>query len=241
MRFKLLTPLSGEIRDPRSDESLLATAAQEGPVASIWTAPQGLVVPRTYRRHEQFAAVCDKFAEQDWPITVRLSGGGVVPQGPGILNLSLAYAIDGPPLQHSDAAYQLICYVIQNALKPWRITTRAQTVEGSFCDGRYNLAYGPEDSPKKVAGTAQLWRRVKLEHATTQIVLVHALLLTAVNIQALVDRTNQLEQELGSDKRYNAARITSLYDCLPGPATMTPTYFMQSLADSIAEQISALD
>ncbi len=240
MPFKLITALPGEIQDARFDESLIAAAAQEGPAASLWEAPQGLVVPRTYRRHESFDAVCAQFANDAWPITVRLSGGGVVPQGPGIMNLSLAYAAEGPPLQHSDEAYRLICTLIQNALKPWNIETRIQAVEGSFCDGRYNLAWGPEDSAKKIAGTAQLWRRVSLGHATVQVVLVHALLLAAVDVRALTRRANQLEQSLGSGKRYDATRIASLYECLPGSSALTPVDFARGLKKSLAEQIEAL-
>ncbi|TCT08667.1 lipoyl protein ligase domain-containing protein [Paralcaligenes ureilyticus] len=240
MPFKLITALPGEVQNARFDESLIATAAQEGPVASLWEAPQGLVVPRTYRRHECFDAVCARFAEQAWPITVRLSGGGVVPQGPGIINLSLAYAVEGPPLQHSDEAYRLICTLIQNALKPWEIETRIQAVEGSFCDGRYNLACGPENSAKKVVGTAQLWRRINLEHATVQVVLVHALLLAAVDARILTDRANQLEQQLGSDKRYDVARIASLYECLPGLPAMTLVDFVRGLKKSLSEQIEAI-
>ncbi len=240
MPFKLIAPLPGEIQNARFDESLIAKAAQAGPAASIWEAPQGLVVPRTYRRHESFDAVCAQFANDSWPITVRLSGGGVVPQGPGIVNLSLAYAIDGPPLQHSDQAYRLICTLIQNALKPCGIESRIQAVEGSFCDGRYNLAWGAQDSAKKVVGTAQLWRRVRLEHANTQVVLVHALLLVNVDVHVLTDRANQLEQQLGSDKRYDATRIASLYECLPGLPTLTPVDFTLGLKKALAERIKAI-
>src|SRR3546814_5101578 len=101
-------------------------AAQAGPVACLWEADQSLVVPRTYRRHPPFAQACGQFARRGWPVAVRLSGGGLVPQGPGIVNLSMAYAAKGVPLDHSDAAYQSICTVIARALNEFGIMTQAQ-------------------------------------------------------------------------------------------------------------------
>ena len=238
MPFKLLTSPSGPRQGARFDESLVSLAARDGAIACLWEAEQGLVVPRTYQRHESFARVSEEFAAQGWPITVRLSGGGVVPQGAGIVNLSMAYAFDGPPLRHSDAAYALICSMIGNALKEdWDVETRIQAVDGSFCDGRYNLAWGPENSARKVAGTAQVWRRVEQDKTTRQIVLVHALLLAAIDAASLTERANLLERQLGSGKRYDATRIASLHDCLPASRILAPAAFMQGLKESLIGQI----
>src|SRR5690554_2905627 len=132
-------PASDELNS-RFDEALMQHAARGGPSACIWKAPQGLVVPRTYVRSAAFDETCVQFAAQGWPVSIRHSGGGVVPQGPGILNISLAYGIEGKPLDHSDTAYQLLCDVISNTAARFGIDTHAQAVEGSFCDGRFNLA-----------------------------------------------------------------------------------------------------
>lgn len=200
------------VPDPRFDESLIALAAEQGPCACIWQAPQGLVVPRTYQRHARFGVACADFAGQGWPVTVRQSGGGIVPQGPGIVNASLAYAREGKPLDHSDEAYRLLCQLISAALAQYGIVSQPQAVEGSFCDGRYNLAVGTGPGARKVAGTAQVWRRRKMDGtAPTQIVLVHALILAAVDVDVVTAQANGFEVAIGSGKRYHADRMASLH------------------------------
>lgn len=239
MSFRLLSFSCGQSHDARFDESLIELAGENGPSACVWESAQGLVVPRTYKRFDAFPAACEHFALQGWPITVRQSGGGIVPQGPGILNLSLAYAVQGKPLDHSDEAYLLICKLISDALQDYGIATHPQAVEGSFCDGRYNLAVDSGEAARKVAGTAQLWRR----HAnvdtgiTAQIVLVHALILAAVDIDAVTARANDFEQVLDSGKRYASNRIASLHDLCETPFP-SKEMFTLSLKDSLKHQLT---
>lgn len=198
--------------DPRFDEGLMQHAAAHGPSACIWQAAQGLVVPRTYLRSPVFHEVCRDFDAQGWPVSVRHSGGGVVPQGPGILNVSLAYAIEGRPLDHSDSAYQLLCDLMSTAIARFGISAQARAVEGSFCDGRFNLATGDATDPRKIAGTAQLWRRLPHpDHGLVQVVLVHALLLVACDINNVTDQANRLEEALGHSRRYLPERAASLH------------------------------
>lgn len=243
MRFKILTFPADCRQSARFDESLISEAAHNGPIASLWQAEQGMVVPRTYQNHEGFQAACQTFADQGWPITVRLSGGGIVPQGPGIINLSLAYAVDGPPLAHSDAAYQLICSIVQRALEEHHIATHTGAVTGSFCDGRYNLVHGNPETGKKVAGTAQLWRRIKLDDAQgaepapiRQIVLVHALILAVVDVQTITQRANLFEKTIHNGKLYQPDRMASLHECQTPPA-MPGAEFTTALTRSLITQL----
>lgn len=212
-RFQIRSLDQKNATSARSDEVLITSTAANGPGAMVWEAGQGLVVPRTYQRFPGFAPACETFAEQGWPVSVRHSGGGIVPQGPGIINLSLAYPVLGKPLDHSDEAYQLICGIISEALRAHGVETHAQPVEGSFCDGRYNLAVGSGPNARKVVGTAQLWRRSKSNgpRPSAQIVLVHALILAAVNVDAVTDRANSFEREIGNSKRYDTGRVASLH------------------------------
>lgn len=255
MRFLVQAANHDGPRAPRFDESLieLATASilasstgVEG-FAAVWQADQGLVVPRTYQHQENFLPACEEFAQAGWPVSVRQSGGGIVPQGPGILNLSIAYGVRGRPLDHSDAAYELICVLIQNALKEHGIPSRMQAVEGSFCDGRYNLAVGPANDAKKVAGTAQVWRRVRAENARpetkqrlsdVQVVLVHALILAQVDIHAVTSQANRFEQALGSGRRYDPHRTVSLHHCLATPVPASED-FTETLRLSLLRQLEA--
>jgi len=239
MVFHLHTLPGGPRQPSRFDESLMRRAVQAGPVACLWQAEQGLVVPRTYRRHASFSQACMEFAQLGWPVTVRQSGGGLVPQGPGIVNLSLAYAASGAPLNHSDAAYRCICSIISGALAEFGIATRAQAVAGSFCDGRYNLAWGSRDDARKIAGTAQLWRRIAPESGPpAQVVLVHALVLAAVDVARITDVANRFEQALGREQRYAPEKIASLHDILERSAC-GPEAFVEELMATLGRRVGA--
>lgn len=210
--YRLLDP--DPERGALADEALLTQAA-DGPVACLWQAPQGLVVPRTYAARPGFSDAQIAFAAQGWPIQVRQSGGGIVPQGPGILNISLARVFHGRPLDHSDALYRHLCGLIAAALLFFGIETHAQAVEGSFCDGRYNLAVG---SPaRKVVGTAQWWRRLPTagRQAERHIGLAHALILMQCDTITATSQANALEAALGAPRRYAADTVASLDQLLP--------------------------
>ena len=192
---------------------MLLPAAAHAPVACLWESAPGLVVPRTYAARPGFATVQADFAAQGWPIHVRQSGGGVVPQGPGILNLSLAQTFAGRPLDHSEALYRHLCDLIAGTLRSFGIDARAQAVEGSFCDGRYNLAV--QDPARKIVGTAQVWRRIAGCTPEQHVGLVHALILAQCNPVELTAQANALETALGAARRYNAGRIMTLDALLP--------------------------
>ncbi|CAM5789965.1 hypothetical protein CCAE64S_02492 [Castellaniella caeni] len=228
----MLGPGAGQAPGPLADEALLRHAI-DGPVACLWHAAQGLVVPRTYAARSGFAQAQADFARRGWPIHVRQSGGGVVPQGPGILNLSLAQRFAGRPLDHSETCYRQLCGLIAAALLHWGIDTRAQAVEGSFCDGRYNLASG--QPARKVVGTAQVWRHIPGQPPDQQIGLVHALILVRCSPQETTAQANALEAALGSPRRYDAGKIASLDQLIA--ATRRADFergFAQTLKDTIA-------
>lgn len=251
MPFTLLPSDSGQAQHARFDEFLMRRAAQGDPVACIWRSGQGLVVPRTYQRLPRFAEACRRFARLGWPVAVRQSGGGLVPQGPGILNISLAYRAAGQPLSLSDEAYQSLCALVSDALADLGIATRPQAVTGSFCDGRYNLAWLDDaGTARKIAGTAQLWRRVDPEGdirtirdapgrvEAVQVVLAHALLLTAVDTEAVTRIANGFERASGHDKRYDPDKIASLHAIL-GVAADASDVFMDELSVGLARHITA--
>lgn len=172
------------------------------PRALLWQGAQGFVVPRSYRRHARLDAVRERFAGEGWPVWLRRSGGGLVPQGPGLANLSLLYPIDDQPGRVIDDVYRHLSGVLARALAGLGIDATARSVEGSFCDGRYNLAA----AGRKIAGTAQYWRRAGERRA----VLAHALLLVDADVRTLTLRANDFEQALGSARRYDAGTMTTV-------------------------------
>lgn len=205
---QLLCPLEAIDTDP---EMQWLDAALEGQaIAALWTGAPALVAPLSYRRHAQLEAACVASAARGWPVRLRRSGGGVVPQGPGILNITLAYPCAGAAGDMAEPVYAHLCRLIAKALARLGITAQARPVPGSFCDGRFNLAVSHQGSHRKIAGTAQYWRRA----SGRQAVLAHALLLVDADPAYLSAQANQFEDALASDRHYAADALTSVAQCL---------------------------
>ena len=186
-----------------SEAQWMADAAATGHAhAHLWSAPASLVVPRSYERLARWAEACTASAAAGWPVQVRSSGGGVVPQGPGVLNLSIIWSSASATPQDTDAIYRALCDRLAAAFAHCGVHVVPQGVEGSFCDGRFNLAF----EGRKLVGTAQSWRRV----AHTPVVLAHAVVLIDCDTQALTARANAFEAAAGSNRRYRADAVTSL-------------------------------
>ncbi len=179
----------------------MASAAASGRAsAHLWHGEPGLVVPRQYTRLPGWPAAAQKHA-----VLVRASGGGLVPLGPGLLNLSLVWRVDdaaGGVPSNTDAIYRALCEELAAALARLGITSAPQAVEGSFCDGRFNLAV----DGRKLVGTAQSWRRI----AGKLVVLAHAVIVVDADPQQLTLATNVFESELGSARRYRAEALSSV-------------------------------
>lgn len=190
------------------ESALLAFAAAGRAVAHLWEAPPGLIVPRSYRRYARLAQIQADFARRGLAVELRPSGGGVVPQGPGILNMSLAFPVSQPIGSLSDTIYQHLCAILRAALAGLGIRAEARTVVGSFCDGRYNLAVGG----RKIAGTAQYWRR---REGNGHSVLAHAVLLVDADPVAATGLANAFEAALGSGRAYDPDAVTSVALSLP--------------------------
>ncbi len=56
------------------------------------------------------------FCARGWPVWLRRSGGGLVPQGPGIINLSLAWPVQQPLGEAAEPIYHSLCAVLQRTL-----------------------------------------------------------------------------------------------------------------------------
>ncbi len=226
-RFPFVTvhqaPLAGGI----AHEALwLARCAASGrPLAQLWCAPTGLVVPRRYTALPGWPALPTdgRFGE----LQVRASGGGLVPQGEGVWNLSLAWPAPAAGPGDSTAVYQALCDALAAAFARLGVQAAPQPVNGSFCDGRFNLAVGG----RKLVGTAQAWRRVD----GRPLVLAHAVIVVQADPAALAARCNAFEAALGSDTRYRAEALTSLA-LATGDAAIGPRA-LQVLAEQFAQVV----
>ncbi len=187
----------------------LEQALEGEATATIWHGQPGLVAPLSYRRYADLAEVSAVLRRCGWPVRLRRSGGGVVPQGPGILNLSLAYPCEGAPGERTEPVYLHLCAVLARALGALGIASQPGLVTGSFCDGRFNLAVCAQGRLRKIAGSAQYWRRGN----GRQAVLAHALLLIDADPALLSAQANRFETALGSGRHYDAKALTSVAEC----------------------------
>lgn len=186
-----------------SEAQWLAGAAARGrALAHLWEGVPGLVVPRSYERLPRFAAARERWAARGLSVQVRTSGGGLVPQGPGLLNLSLVWPVDTAAALDIGGIYQALCGELAAAFARLGIIASAQAVEGSFCDGRYNLTV----DGCKVAGTAQSWRRI----AGRQAVLAHSVIVVDADPQTITCEANAFEAEIESGRHYRAEALTSV-------------------------------
>lgn len=200
----------------------LARVAETGRAAAhLWEGAPGFVVPRSYERLPGWAA-----ARAMHPVQVRASGGGLVPQGPGVCNLSLAWPAGSATPSDTDAVYRELCAGIAAALARFGVQASPQPVEGSFCDGRYNLAVGG----RKLVGTAQSWRRV----GGVPVVLAHAVIVVDADPAALTDAANAFEAALGRPPPYRAEALTSVARaCAQASPDLAPR-LKQALAQTFA-------
>ena len=204
--------------------------------ATLWTGRTGLVAPLAYRRHAQLDEACAQSSAQGWPVRLRRSGGGVVPQGPGILNITLAYPCSGAAGDMAEPVYAHLCQLLTNALARLGIAAFPCSVQGSFCDGRFNLAVNHQGSTRKIAGTAQYWRRA----SGRQAVLSHALLIVDADPAHLSAQANQFEAALASGRQYDANALTSVAQCWQQehPGTVQPPDFSSALKQQLVELLT---
>src|SRR5690625_2580013 len=124
---------------------------------------------------------------------------------------------------------------MSGVLAQFGVASHTQAVEGSFCDGRFNLAWGEHPDVRKIAGTAQLWRRLrKPDGEPVQVVLVHGLLLVAVDIEQVTRQANALEQALGHTRRYLPERGVSLHTLTPFQVS-DPEAFTSEVAEALKQ------
>lgn len=172
--------------------------------ALVFCGEDGIVVPRSYRSKPGFDQACATLAADGLPVHVRLSGGGVVPQSPAVVNLYLARPLlSEQPVRDAEQQYLALCALLERLFAEIGIATGYRAVAGSFCDGRFNLAAGG----RKIAGTAQYWQR-RRGTPNGYTALLSAVIL-ADDAAALAERANRFEAALGSSVRYRADACTA--------------------------------
>lgn len=204
----------------KAELAMLDTVASgHPPSAFLWRARQpALVAPRPFSREPGYAEACVASGRRGWPVTLRQSGGGITPQGPGVVNLALSFRNQRPGQRSIPAAYGAICDPLKYAAAALGISCDIGEVSGSFCDGEYNLQSGG----RKFVGTAQRWRK--------GAALCHALILTDATLGPIVEKVAELSADLGRQDRFRVNSHTSLKMLTDGAAD-AENRFLEALSE----------
>ena len=195
-----------ELEDPKSaverDEKLLEQVGAEKEPATlrIWRTTKSIAVPRHFSLNDRFPIAERYLKNGDWPVVLRSSGGSAMPQGPGIVNISMIFPHDRS--MSIDAVFQMLTDPLIDFCDYLGFSASVGAVPGSFCDGSYNLVVNQQ----KLAGTAQ--RRKK--HA----VLAHAALQVELDLVDTCCSINYLNEQLGREERCRPEAATTLLTVL---------------------------
>ncbi len=170
----------------------------------LWQAKTpALVLPEAMARSETFDIAASQSAARGWPVFTRRTGGGLTPQGPGVLNLAMVFERSAFNVETVHTCYDLICDVLTDGCKPFGVSPTPGAVKHSFCDGDHNLHV----EGQKLVGTAQRWRG--------DFVLCHALILTSLDLNPAVTAIAAIGSDLGRPERYEREVHTSLATLMP--------------------------
>lgn len=193
---------------------------KSGPQVRLWTAETpALVCPAAFRRKPGFDPAARNSSARCWPLYLRPTGGGVVPQGPGVLNLALTFTAGRD--FGIEAGYRLITDVIRAALGPVGPRLATGPTQDSFCDGSWNLSV----AGRKLVGTAQ---RIRPAGGGARRILAHALILVEGDLAPGVATVNGLHADLGLPP-VTAHAHTTLAAAL-GPDAPDPLQLARDLA-----------
>lgn len=184
---------------------MLQTATATGAsLAVMWEArTRALVLPERFTREVSFEPAARSSDTRGWPVVARKSGGGITPQGPGVLNVALCFSLAPHETRSITGTYGRIVTPLERGFAALGVTAAAMPVAHSFCDGDYNLAV----DGRKIVGTAQRWRG--------KTCLIHALILTHIDLAPAVAAVAGFSDELGHDTKFKTLAHCRLADLLP--------------------------
>ena len=179
---------------------LICQGERDAAVLAWQPIDRALVMPRHYQRVALFPVVRQELQRRCWPILFRLTGGEPVPQSPRVINVALVRRRRvGASAAHLEWAYRQMG-------DPWCAWLQAQgvveadlgPVPGAYCDGRFNVRI----HGRKLAGTAQRWRRVR--GSRDMALLVHGTMQLDGDPSELVAVVNDFQAEIDAPLRFQA-------------------------------------
>lgn len=186
-------------------------AGRRAPLYRLWENGRALVVTAREHRLPGFRRACRALESEGWPVVRRESGGTVVPHGPGILEASLLIPQQRLTARALESVYEMLCRPVIRALAELGVVADFGEVEGSFCDGRFNLVAGE----RKIAGTSQRWRGgLPPASRPDGYVLAHLVLFVEADMEAATGAVNRFYAVAGAEDRFEPAAHVTVAECL---------------------------
>jgi lipoate-protein ligase A len=185
-------------------------ARPERGVLRLWRTSPCLVVTPLLAHRTEFAAAAEASAQRGWPVVVRRTGGGPVPQTKGTLNVSLATAGPRDQAPGIDAAFRYFADALLSALRVCGVTAEVGEIEGSCCPGRYDIAIPTDHGGRKIIGIAQRRRQGAKDGVLLAAVLVHAMVWVEGDLNPEIDVLERFLAEAGARTRFRRAVMGTL-------------------------------
>ncbi|THF54420.1 lipoate--protein ligase family protein [Ollibium composti] len=204
-----------------------AVAGGAGLQVMVWRCERCIVVPRRLAASAAFPAAARELERRGFPVVVRNTGGDAVVQGPGVVNVSLAFAMPAKLPDRIGHAYRFLCAPLMSLLRKHGIETANGAVAGAMCDGTFNIIA----MDRKLAGTAQRWRRAfGGEGDSGFAVLGHLALSADLDHAAAADAINAFYAAAGIDSRVRGDAHVNIAELLPSDEPVTAETIVQDLA-----------
>ncbi|MDD1780298.1 hypothetical protein LRP49_03700 [Enterovibrio sp. ZSDZ35] len=196
---------------------------------TIWRCSNSVVVPYSISQLDTFSYAQSCLTHKGWPVITRQTGGDVVPQSPGSINVALVFKLDKSNVSIAKS-YQALCEPIIHALEKLGVSATCSALSGSFCNGDYNIT----SNGQKLVGTAQ--RRKKVKGCNEIAVLVHAVILCTTNTYELWSIANEFYNKCNIQKYIEFTKQTSIWE-LTSDHVENEFELMKNITRDISDEI----
>lgn len=195
----------------------------------VWSTDACLVAPRSLSRLPEFEVGKAKIEAHGLSLHLRETGGDLMPQGPSVLNVTVAFAALSNASFGVGAAYHRLCSPLVELLRTRGVAAYCAAVPGAFCDGRFNVAV----ACRKLAGTAQRWRAPARFGRTKDprvAVLAHAAIFASADFHRYVDAANAFYAACGVERHVCAEAHVALSELAQFSAELCGSNSPEALA-----------
>jgi hypothetical protein len=195
-----------------AERTLLAKLSEQGSTSTgfvVWRTHQALIVPRGMSARPCFPEAARAAGALGWDVKERDTGGDLTPQAPGMINVSMAFRDDTPARSIGRAYRRLLAPVLLFLKEEMGLEAYASAIEGSFCDGDYNVAV----AGRKLGGTAQRWKISRTPAGGSAAdIMAHVALICDMPLDGAIGAINEFYRLCKIDRRIDAGRHVSLAD-----------------------------